>query len=405
MIGRWAAAGLIFLGLARPGLAQDFAAIERGRYLTTVGDCVACHTVPGGVPFAGGRAVETPFGVLVSPNLTPDRATGIGAWSDDSFVRAVTRGVGRNGEHLYPALPYVYYSKVSRADVLDIRTYLATLTPVRNQVTSNQLPFPFNVRASLMAWNALFFRRDQYRPDLGKSAEWNRGAYLVEGLGHCGACHTAKNSLGGDSEKVLQGGVVQGWYAPNITGDERTGLGRWAVDEVVAYLKTGHTERAAASGPMAEVVTYSTSMMDAADLRAIAVYLKSVPGQERSGVSMAKDEPAMVEGAALYEAQCSACHGRDGRGVAGLVPALADAAGVQGGDATSIVRVVLVGAQSVATAGAPTGAAMPAFGWKLTDGQVAAVATYVRNGWGNAASGVGAGEVRRVRGALARAVE
>ncbi len=402
---------LAALLMAAPALAEEgsFTQIERGRYLTTVGDCIACHTVPGGTPFAGGRAVETPFGVLLSPNLTPDRETGIGAWSDGEFVRAVTEGIGRGGEHLYPALPYVYYTKASRADVLAIRAYLATLRPVRNAVETNQLPFPFSMRASLRAWNAMFFSPGAFQPDPARDEEWNRGAYLVQGLGHCGACHTAKNTLGGDSGRAYQGGVLQGWYAPNLTNDRRTGLGSWPVEEIVTYLRTGHVRSASASGPMAEVVSYSTSGMSDPDLRAMAVYLKSLPGQDRTATALAADDAVMKEGVALYEAQCSACHRMDGRGAAGLLPALAGAPSVQGDDATSLIRVVLRGAQSVATGpaptGAPTGAAMPAFGWKLNDGQVAAVTTYVRNAWGNAAGGVTAGEVRRLRGSLAQAVE
>ena len=399
MIARIAALAL----LALPALAQDasFTHIERGRYLTTVGDCIACHTVPGGTPFAGGRPLETPFGTLVSPNLTPDRATGIGAWTDDEFVRAVTQGIAPGNTHLYPGLPYPYYTKVPRDDVLAIRAYLNTLPPTRNDVKSNQLPFPFNIRASLIAWNALNFTPGEYKPDPAHDAEWNQGALLVQGLGHCGACHTAKTATGGDSSRTYQGGVLQGWYAPNITNDQRTGLGTWSADEVVTYLRTGHTRTAAASGPMAEVVSYSTSNMTEPDLHAIATYLKSLPGQDRTPAPIPADDPAMKNGLALYDAQCSACHAPNGAGIAGLLPALANAPTVQGTDATSLIRVILVGAQSVATTPAPTGAAMPAFGWKLTDTQIANVTTYIRNAWGNAATPITPGDVRRLRGTLA----
>ncbi len=395
------AAAMIF-HVASTAQAQDFPQIERGRYLATVGDCVACHTVPGGTPFAGGRPLETPFGTLVSPNLTPDRATGIGAWTDDEFVSAVTQGIGPGGQHIYPALPYAYYTKVPRTDVLAIRAYLSTLPPTRNDVVSNQLPFPFNIRASLIAWNALNFTPGEYKPDPAHDAEWNQGALLVQGLGHCGACHTAKNLTGGDSGATYQGGVLQGWYAPNITNDQRAGLGTWSTEDIATYLRTGHTRTAAASGPMAEVVSYSTSNMTEADLHAMATYLKSLPGQDRNPTPVPADDPAMKDGLALYDAQCSACHSQNGAGVPGLLPALAGAPTVQGTNATSLMRVILAGAQSVATTPAPTGAAMPAFGWKLTDPQIAAVTTYIRNAWGNAASPVSAGDVRRLRGTLAQ---
>ncbi len=394
----------ILLLLAAPAAAEEksFGNIERGRYLTTVGDCVACHTVPGGTPFAGGRPVETPFGTLVTPNLTPDRETGLGDWSDDEFVRAVTQGIGRNGRHLYPALPYVYYTKATRDDVLAIRTYLSVLQPVRNPVVSNQLPFPFDIRASLIAWNAMFFTPGEFRPTPQKSSEWNRGAYLVESLGHCGACHTAKNLLGGDkTSAAYQGGVLQGWYSPNLSGDGRTGLGGWSVDDVVEYLKTGHNRAAASSGPMMEVVSYSTSHMEDGDLKAIAVYLKDLPGQDRTAAPAATDA-ATRAGQVIYVDNCSACHTASGAGIPRLFPALAKAPSIQSDDPTSLIRVVLQGAQSVATDGAPTGPAMPALGWKLSDEEVAAVVTYIRTAWGNAASTVAAGDVRRLREQLAQ---
>ena len=338
---------------------QDFSQIERGRYLAIAGDCVSCHTAEGGAAFAGGRPIETPFGTIFGTNITPDRDTGIGAWSDDEFVRAFTLGIRRDGAHLYPAMPYNYFTKVTRDDVLAIRAYLSTVPAVKNAVKADQLPFPLSVRGDMAAWNELYFTPGEFHPAAGKSAEWNRGAYLVEGLMHCGICHTPKNVAGADkAEERLQGSVLQGWFAPDITNAARRGLGSWPVDEIVAYLKTGHNQTAAASGPMAEEVTNSSSKMTEADLRAVAVYLKDQPGAgERAPAALAASEPAMKAGAAIYADECSACHTPRGTGVPGLIPKLAGSPGVQSDDPSSLVRVVISGTRSVATDGAPTGPA------------------------------------------------
>ena len=372
--------------------------IERGRLLATAGDCIACHTAPGGQPFAGGRAIETPFGSVVTPNLTPDVATGLGAWSDETFLRALQTGIGRDGEHLYPAFPYPYYARVSREDLLSIRAFLATLQPVANAVERNRLDFPFDIRLTMAAWNSLYFEGGPFRPTQGKSAEWNRGAYLAEGLGHCGACHTAKTMLGGDkTSEALRGGVIQDWFAPALSGDLRTGLGAWSVEEVVEYLQTGRNARSAASGPMGEVIAYSTSKLPEADLRAMAVYLKDQPAGAAPPAALAADDARMQAGRAIYEDNCAACHTNSGRGVARLFPALAGSAVVQSNEPTTLARVVLIGTQAVATDAAPTGPAMPAFGWKLSNDQIASVLSYIRNAWGNAAAPVAADDVGRLR--------
>jgi mono/diheme cytochrome c family protein len=392
--------GLCIAATGAMAQGQDFSKVERGRALATVGDCVACHTAPGGEPFAGGRPIETPFGVLVSPNITPNNETGIGKWSDADFVRALREGIGRDSGHLYPACPYTYFTKVSTDDVLAIRAWMATLPPVRNKVDTNQLPFPLNIRADMIAWNALNFTPGRFQPATGKTDEWNRGAYLVQGLGHCGACHTAKTALGADEANVaLQGGLLAGWFAPNIGGDTRRGVGGWSNDQVVAYLKTGHNEFAAAAGPMAEVVTKSTSQMPDTDLKAIAVYLRDQPSPPEVATAQ-PDAAAMKLGARIYATQCSACHISTGSGVSGLFPTLAHAPNVQSVNATTLIRAVLQGANSVATDGAPTGAAMPAFGWKLSDEQVAAVLNYVRSNWDNASPLVSTADVASVRKVL-----
>jgi mono/diheme cytochrome c family protein len=378
---------------------QEFTQIERGRYLSILSDCTSCHTVPdSGQPFAGGRAIETPFGNIVAPNITPDPETGIGAWSDEQFDAAVRHGVGRDGSKLYPAMPYNAYTKMSRDDVLAIRAYLNTMTPVRNAVIANTLPFPFNIRASLGVWNALYFKDGEYRPNPAQWAEWNRGAFLVDGPAHCGACHTPKTTLGGDkADRYLQGSYLQGWSAPDITGDARLGLGRWSAEDVVAYLKSGHNRVTAATGPMGEVVALSTAKMTDRDLAAIAAYLKSLPGRSQAPPALPADDPAMVAGAATYRDQCSACHGLEGKGVNELFPSISDSSMVRSDDPTTSIRLILRGARSVQTRSQETGPGMPSYGKQLDDAEVAAVLTYIRNSWGGAATSVTPMEVSKVR--------
>ncbi len=379
---------------------QNFGQIERGHYLTIVGDCAACHTLPGsGHAFAGGRPVETPFGMLLAPNITPDPQTGIGAWTDEEFINALTKGTGRGGTHLYPAMPYTYYTKLTRDDALAIRAYLNTIPAVHNPVKADQLPFPFDMRWTMAVWNALYFTPGTFHPDPHKSAQWNRGAYLAEGPAHCGMCHTPKNFLGADETgELLQGYALQGWFAPNITDDPRRGLGGWSLKDIVTYLKTGHNRTSAATGLMSETLNLSTSQMSNADLEAIAVYLKDQTGQTQSVASVdPPDRAVMKSGAQIYADECSGCHAEDGKGIPGMFPSLSGSAAVQQNDPTTLLRIVLRGARSVGTAAAPTAPAMPEFGWVLDDDQVAALLTYVRNAWGNSAPAVTAGEVGRTR--------
>lgn len=378
---------------------QDYPTVARGRYLAVVADCAACHTLPGsGQELAGGRPIQTPFGTILAPNITPDQETGIGAWSDDDFVNALLKGTGHDGEHLYPAMPYTYLTHMSRNDVLAIRTWLNTIPAVRHRVVSNQLPFPFDIRASMIAWNWLFFSPGRFKPDPRKGAEWNRGAYLVEGPMHCGMCHTPKNVLGGDeTSRPLHGYNLQGWFAPDITDSNYRGLGSWNIDAIIQYLKTGHNQYADASGPMAEEVADSSSQMTDADLRDVAIYLKDRSVVEAKPAPLAMSDPQMKAGSAIYADECSACHTPTGSGIAGLFPTLSQAPAVQSREATSAIHVVLAGTRSVGTAGAPTASAMPPFAWLLTDKQVAAVVTYIRNAWGNAAPRVDAGDVTSER--------
>jgi len=386
------------------GATQDFSCIERGHYLTTLSDCAGCHTTAGGKPFAGGVALQTPFGTLIAPNITPDTDTGIGNWSDDEFVSALQDGRGRNGTRLYPAMPYTAYTKMSRDDILAIRAYLITVTPVHNRVNANQLPFPFNIRLAMMVWNWLNFTPGRFVADPHQSAEWNRGAYLVQGPGHCGACHTPKTALGGDKTGApLTGATLQGWFAPNITANKHNGIGRWSKDDLVHYLKTGANNDTLASGPMAEAVTHSTSQMKDADVAAIATYLLGTgQGGTDRPTPIAADNPTMKVGAEIYKDACAPCHQDNGQGSAQLFPRLAGTAVVQSDDPTTLGRVVLEGSRAVATNSAPTAPAMPAFDWRLDNDQVAAVLTYIRNSWGNAAPAVSAATVAKQRTSLAQ---
>jgi mono/diheme cytochrome c family protein len=389
------------LGTAADPDGQAFDRIAKGRYLTTVADCYACHTViDAGKPFAGGRPIETPFGIITSSNITPDNETGIGAWSDEQFVDAVRRGVRPNGSRLYPAMPFPAYTKMTHDDVLAIRAYLATVEPVRQAVKANTLPFPFDIREAMRPWDALYFTEGEFQPDSGQSADWNRGAYLVQGPGHCTACHTPKTSLGGDkSGDNLRGFNLQGWFAPDITADTSQGLGQWSEADITGYLRSGHNRMTAATGPMAEEIINSTSQYNDSDLHAIATYLKSLPARQDRAPAQA-GQPVMAAGQAIYRDQCSACHGLDGQGVAMLFPSLAQSSLAHASDPTSAIRLVLRGGRSVATKAEPTAPGMPSFGWQLNDEQVAAVLTYIRNAWKTAAAPVSADAVGKARDQL-----
>jgi mono/diheme cytochrome c family protein len=394
-------------GVASYALAQDasFEKLQHGKYMVDAGDCIACHTAEHGKPFAGGRPIETPFGTLYSPNITPDRETGIGAWSDNDFYRAMHSGIDRNGKRLYPAFPYPYFTKITRDDVKAMRAYLNTVPAVKSpeSVSANNphrpsdLAWPLNYRVFMRGWDWLFFDEGTYKPDARKSAEWNRGAYLVEGAGHCGACHTPKNKLGGDKDdQPLQGNQIQNWFAPKLANGRRNGLGSWSVDDIVEYLKTGRNKYSGATGLMAEVVANSTSKLNDADLHAIALYVKDL-AVEPPPAPAAPKQAQMDAGKAIFADSCSACHQADGDGVPHMFPPLVHNANVQSQDPTSVIRVILEGARTVATDARPTPSSMPAFDWKLSDAEIAAVATYVRNAWGNASPPVDADTVKDLR--------
>jgi mono/diheme cytochrome c family protein len=364
--------------------------IAEGKYLTAAGDCVACHTAPGGAPFAGGTVINTPFGKLLGPNITPDQSTGIGGWTDDQFVAALKYGIGHNGR-LYPGMPYIYFNEVPRADILKIRAYLATVPAVNHQVVADQLPFPFDLRVLMRGWNLLYFpEHGDYKPDPAQSADWNRGAYLVQGLGHCAACHTPKNSFGGDrTAHEFEGYIVDGANAPALVDSRADGLGAWSTDDIATYLNTGHNQYADASGPMASVITNSTSQLTAKDDHDIALYIKSLPSTAAPPPApLAATTPAMVAGAHIYADECAACHQNAGTGEPGLIPALAASPVVNATQPVTLMHIVLHGAHSVATDAAPTAGAMPGFQNLMTNDQIADVLTYIRNSWGNAAPAV-----------------
>jgi mono/diheme cytochrome c family protein len=376
------------------------AQVERGKYLTQLGDCMACHTQEGGARFAGGRPVETPFGTIVSANITPDRDTGIGGWNANQFYRAMHEGIDDQGKHLYPAFPYNYYTKVTREDADAIFAYLRSIPAVQHRFKRNELRFPFNIRALMAGWNAIFLNKGPYRPDPSKSAEWNRGAYLVEGLGHCQACHTPQDLMGAPKkDRAFQGGTFAEWFAPDITGNKRVGIGSWDDDSLREFLRRGTNVHSAASAEMGEVVAFSTSQMNDADLNAVITYVRSI-GASPDRKVQPPDGAVMKQGEAIWQDACSACHRMDASGVPRYFPPLRQDANLQQPDPTTLVHFILTGTRKIPTNAAPTALSMPAFYWKLDDAQVAAVATYARNSWGNAASPVTAEEVKKLRAKL-----
>ena len=372
--------------------------IARGQALVVAGDCTSCHTADPAKPFAGGKRIDTPFGAIHSANVTPDRATGIGAWSDDNFYRALRYGEAPNGSHYYPAFPYPNFSKLTRDDILAIRAYLSTVAPVQNKVPPPALRFPLNFRAVMRLWNALFFRPGILEPDQQKSADWNRGRYLVEGLAHCGVCHTPKNIFGADQRsRTLAGGMVDGWFAPRLDGAARGGLKSWSVEDIVEYLQSGRNGKSHADGLMAEVVVNSTSKMSDADIKAIAVYLKSLPAGPPEPDGPTPTEAEMKAGQAVYAHNCIACHEADGTSSPRIYPPLNGNALLQSADPASTLRVILDGAQTVTTPRAPNPGSMPAYARDLGDQEIADVTNYIRNSWGNAAPVVTADQVARAR--------
>ncbi len=384
--------------------------IERGRYVAVAADCVACHTTAGGQPYAGGRAFHLPFGTIYSPNITPDPQTGIGAWTNADFVRALHQGVGRRGSDYYPAFPYTSYARMTEQDAVALRAYLSTLSPVRARPPRSRLVFPFNQRPLMRFWKLLFLHAKPFQPDPGQNAQWNRGVYLVTALGHCGECHTPRNLLYAVNQRqALSGETMQGWTAWNITSDPRHGLGARSSEAIMEYLQYGYAPgMGVAGGPMKEAVDFSLSRLTHEDLSAIAAYLKSTPAKSRgplvgvapAGLVQASAEvPGPVEpntgaGRRLFEGACASCHAWNGQGQETPMAGLAGLPSVNDPKAVNVVQAVLRGL----SISAPQGHAfMPAFAAAYSDAEVAAVSNYVVGRFGGHTGHVSARQVAQAR--------
>ncbi len=381
--------------------------INRGEYLARAGDCVACHSAPGGKQFAGGRAMPTPFGNLYVPNITPDEETGLGQWSSDDFYRMMHTGISRDGSLMYPAMPFASYTKVTRDDSDAIYTYLMSVPPVHQQNRPHELRFPYNQRELLLGWRALYFHEGEYVPEPKQSAEWNRGGYLVQGLGHCAMCHTAINALGGSSEsKAFEGGMIpnQNWYAPSLTSNQEAGLGDWSIKDISDLLQVGTSHRGAVYGPMAEVVYNSLQYMTDEDAKAMAVYLKDLPPRNGEPLPTSKARlvapETMETGHKTYVQQCAMCHGAEGKGHPPEYPPLADNPSITMSSPVNSIRMVLNGGYPPGTQKNPRPHGMPPFSQILNDDEVAAVVTYIRVAWDNRGTPVSPSQANELRKVL-----
>jgi mono/diheme cytochrome c family protein len=376
--------------------AQAGATVSRGQYLAILGDCAGCHSAPHKPAFSGGKPFTAAFGTVYSTNITPDPKTGIGRWTEDQFYRALHDGIAADDSHLYPAFPYAYFTHISQADTGALFAYLKTLKPVVMQSTPNRLLFPFNIRTVMMVWNWLFLDDKVFTPNPKQTASWNRGKYIVTGLGHCAACHTPKNIMFGDlKDKPLAGTVLDNWFAANLSTDRHEGIGKWKVSDIARYFAIGRNQYATAAGSMLQKVEQSTSRMTDSDREAVAVYLKSIPPQKLATPLPPQGEQ-MLRGEAIFSAHCATCHERSKPDY----PQLDGDTLVLGRDPTTVVRMILEGGAGPANAGAPQQKPMPAFA-KLNDGEIADVATFIRNARGNRASPVSATDVIALRRAIA----
>ncbi|MHA6572457.1 c-type cytochrome [Pseudomonas yamanorum] len=395
--------------------AADTDLVKQGEYLARAGDCVACHTAKGGKPFAGGLPMETPIGTIYSTNITPDK-TGLGDYSFEDFDQAVRHGVAKNGSTLYPAMPYPSYARVSESDMQALYAYfMKGVEPVAQVNKDSDIPWPLSMRWPLTGWRWMFAPKvEDYQAQAGADPVISRGAYLVEGLGHCGACHTPraltmqeKSLSASDGSAFLSGSApLEGWIAKSLRGDHKDGLGSWSEDQLVQFLKTGRSDRSAVFGGMSDVVVHSMQYMSQDDLTAIARYLKSLPAVDP------KDQPHQYDkqvadalwkgddskpGASVYIDNCAACHRTDGHGYTRVFPALAGNPVLQTADATSLINIVLNGGTLPATHTAPSTFTMPAFAWRLSDQEVADVVSFIRGSWGNKGEPVKASDVTNLR--------
>ena len=411
-----AVAGVLWLDRAEPldeapaeaqAATPDATQLERGRVLALAGNCVACHSARGGVPYAGGRALGTPFGTVYAGNLTPDAETGLGRWTPAQFWRALHHGRGADGRRLVPAFPYTETTRITRSDSDALYAWLRTLPAVVQQNRPHELRWPYGSELALAAWRVLFFRPGEWQAVAAQTPEWNRGAYLVNGAGHCVACHGGRNALGATADGGFGGGLVptRNWYAPAFTRAAEASVADWPLDDIVALLRDGAAPRGRAIGPMAEVVTRSTQHLPAADLRAMAVYLKSLPVEAPAATPsfVPADAARLARGAQLYVDQCATCHGRSGEGGALpdgrlVVPALAGNRLVTMDPPANLVRAIALGGWGAPTAGRARPFGMPPFAHVLSDDEIGAVASYLRSSWGARASPLSAFDVARWRG-------
>ncbi|WP_434606296.1 cytochrome c [Pseudomonas sp. D2-30] len=401
--------------------AQQAALIEQGRYLADAGDCTACHTTQGGQPFAGGLPIASPIGTLYSSNITPDPTSGIGAYTLDDFDRAIRHGIAANGDSLYPAMPYPAYAKISDDDVRALYAYfMHGVTAVNAENRANDVAWPLSMRWPLAIWRKVFAPQPDavaFKADGYKDAQVARGAYLVQGLGHCGSCHTPRaltlqeKALDESSPVYLSGGsVIDGWLAVNLRGNPADGLGSWSAEDIVATLRSARsTTHAVLGGAMGDVVVHSTQHLNDGDVQAVAAYLKTLPASGRE-VSSFKADPTTAKalavgeegsrGAELYLDNCSACHRTNGQGYERVFPKIAGNSSVLSEDPVSMIRLVLAGSKLPATATVPSELGMPGFAWRMSDEEVAQLLTFIRSSWGNQAPAVNAAQVKQLRDTL-----
>ena len=400
-----------------PALAQRTPDAARGEYIAVLGDCAFCHTKAGGPSYAGGLALSSPLGTIYSSNITPDRDTGIGAYTLADFVRVMRLGVKPDGTRLYPAMPYTAYARVTDEDLQDLFAYLqSSIAPVPLASHATDIAWPLSIRWPLALWDAAFHDDSRFVTDGSQDPQWNRGAYLVQGLAHCGTCHTPRGlffeekDLRGRSNLYLSGARLDASSPINLRGNGGDGLGRWSVADIATLLKSGRTEHSAATGPMADAVRHSTQYMTDQDVMSIAIYVKSLtPAPEGGRASFVASESTIGSimagserspGGRIYLDSCAACHRLSGSGENSTFPTLAGNPSVLSADPSSLIGVILEGARAPSTAAAPSGLTMPGFGWRYSDADIAALATFTRSSWGNDAPPVTAAKVAGIRDQL-----
>jgi alcohol dehydrogenase (quinone), cytochrome c subunit len=415
------ASGLMKLGLSvitftysLSVFAVNLAEVKKGEYLARVGDCISCHTAPHGKPYAGGLPMLTPVGAIYTTNITPDAETGIGRYTESEFAHALRRGVAKDGHHLYPAMPYPSYAKVSDADIHYLYLYfMHGVKPVRQSNKASEIPWPLNYRFPLAVWNRIFLDKQTYQADASKDASWNRGAYLVQGLGHCGACHTPRGlafqekGLTHASDHFLSGETLEGWSATNLRGDHNTGLGRWSEADILVYLKSGANQHSSAFGTMTTVINNSTEGMTTEDLSGIATYLKTIKGTNDKHQKPYQYDPNATQaqfktvtsypGARLYQQYCVACHGQDGKGVAPYLSPLAGNPAVMDPDPSSLINVILNGSPQLKAQGVAAPFNMPKFRHMLNDTEVAQLVSFMQMAWNHPLEATSAQDVAKIR--------